>query len=258
MRSSLASWRLVAASPSGALEDRAGVHHRLVEHQPEEVVAEVVVGGDRCGARARACCARSQRGRALRAARRNGRDAAAPAVESGHVERRRRVSSSEVVAVQQPARVGLAEAERCRAAARGRSAASGRAASAARRALAAARAEAQAPAPSTSSERAAAHAPTSRRSTIRRASRSSSAGGSQEPSEMRAPCSPSLEHDRLERRQPCAVEAAPARHGLGGAGPRSSLAPRHVSAMLMPARLRAARVREVARALQAQTAAPWA
>jgi hypothetical protein len=28
------------------LEDRARVHHRVVEHQLEEVVAEVVVGGD--------------------------------------------------------------------------------------------------------------------------------------------------------------------------------------------------------------------
>ena len=28
------------------LEQRAGVHHRLVQHQPEEIVAEIVVRGD--------------------------------------------------------------------------------------------------------------------------------------------------------------------------------------------------------------------
>ena len=60
----LGASRPARASCPGRVEQRAGVHHRRVEHPLEQVVAEVVVGLDVLARCAAACCARTPGGRA--------------------------------------------------------------------------------------------------------------------------------------------------------------------------------------------------
>ena len=110
MRSSLA----ICASCSegaGLLEDRAGVHHRLVEHQAEEVVAEVVVRGDVAPCARRACCARTSAAPACGSAT-SGRDARRQRSSCRHVQRGEARELGEVGAVEPALGVGLADAER--------------------------------------------------------------------------------------------------------------------------------------------------
>jgi hypothetical protein len=93
----------------GRVEDGAGVHHRAVEELREQLVAEVVMGGDPL---ARPCggVARQPAGGALKRSEHGGEGATQP-VDSAHVERADARQRDEVGAVPQPAGVGLAEPE---------------------------------------------------------------------------------------------------------------------------------------------------
>ena len=107
------AWRSAprAARRPASLEDRAGVHHRLVEHQAEEVVAEVVVRGDAAGAPAPGCCARTSASRPA-GTRDQRAHRAPPAVERRHVQRGQARELGQVVAVEPVLDVGVADAER--------------------------------------------------------------------------------------------------------------------------------------------------
>ena len=91
-----------------AVEDRAGVHHRRVQHQLEQVVAEVVVGRDRlarAAGSARACLRGDQLERPA-----DGRQALAQPVDPGHVARGQADDRDHVGRVPHATEVGLGEA----------------------------------------------------------------------------------------------------------------------------------------------------
>ncbi len=91
-------------------EDRAGVHHRLVEHQPEEVVSDVVMRGNApAGPRRSVAVKPAQRGLWHGDQWAGG---AAPAIEHGHVERRQARELGQFVAVEPALHVSLPDAER--------------------------------------------------------------------------------------------------------------------------------------------------
>ena len=98
--SSLATWASLERR-RGVAEHRARVAHRPVEHPREQLVAEVVVGGDVAAGGGRGCCA-SRCARIALDRDADGGDQSAQAVEAGRVPRRQANERGEVGRIPQP------------------------------------------------------------------------------------------------------------------------------------------------------------